>query len=91
MSVKASISLTESQNDFVRSLVAEGRFPSVSAAIQHGLEMLRDETQARQVHVDALKALLADRRAGKFISLEHGRRQSMDMIARKKAQHGLSD
>lgn len=91
MSVKASISLTESQNAFVRNLVAEGRFPSVSAAVQHGLEMLRDEAEARQLHIDALKALLAERRSGKFLSPEQGRHRTQAMLARKKAQHGLSD
>lgn len=91
MSVKASVSLTESQDAFVRNLVAEGRFSSVSAAIQHGLEMLRDETEAKRLHTEALKALLADRRAGKFVGLEEARRRTLDMIDRKKAEYGLSD
>lgn len=91
MSVKASISLTESQDAFVRSLVAEGRFSSVSAAIQHGVEMLRDETEARRSHTEALKMLLAERRAGKFVNLEEGRRRTLAMIDRKKAEYGLSD
>lgn len=90
MSVKASVSLTESQDAFVRNLVAEGRFSSVSAAIQHGLEMLRGETEARQSHTEALSVLLAERRAGKFVSLEEGRRQTLDMINKKKAEYGLS-
>ncbi|EXL01352.1 ribbon-helix-helix domain-containing protein [Aquamicrobium defluvii] len=91
MSVKASISLTESQDAFVRSLVAEGRFSSVSAAIQHGVEMLRDETEARRSHTEALKMLLAERRAGKFVNLEEGRRRTLAMIDRKKAEYGFSD
>ena len=37
MSVKASISLTETQEAFARELVAQGRYSSLSAVLQQGL------------------------------------------------------
>ena len=46
MSVKASISLTDSQEAFARTLVAEGRYASLSAVLQQGLELLRHQTEA---------------------------------------------
>jgi len=36
MSVKASVSITEQQDDFARHLVAEGQYSSVSAVVQRG-------------------------------------------------------
>ncbi|TRD15662.1 ribbon-helix-helix domain-containing protein [Palleronia caenipelagi] len=43
MSVKASVSLSEQQDSFARALVADGKYASVSAVVQRGLELLRAE------------------------------------------------
>jgi antitoxin ParD1/3/4 len=59
MTVKSSISLTDAQDAFVRRLVAEGRYSSVSAVLQQGLELLRRETD----ETDALRALLRQRQS----------------------------
>jgi antitoxin ParD1/3/4 len=91
MTVKASISLTDSQDAFARGLVAEGRYPSLSAVLQHGLEMLRTETEAKRAEIDALRLLIERRRAGPFVSLEEGRAQTQAMLARKRAELGLPD
>lgn len=85
MSVKASISLTEAQEAFARELVAEGRYPSLSAVLQQGLELLRLETEARQTETEALRTLLDERRRGGFIDLNEGRGRTRAMLARKKA------
>jgi len=53
--------------------------------VQEGLELLREKSQA----TDALRELLAKRQAGTFVSLDEGERRTQEMIARKKAQHGL--
>jgi antitoxin ParD1/3/4 len=53
--------------------------------VQQGLELLREQSQA----TDALRELLAKRQAGTFVSLDEGERRTQDMIARKKAEHGL--
>lgn len=89
MSVKASISLSESQDAFARELVAQGRFASVSAVMQQGLELLRAETEARDAETQALRSLLEERRAGEFSDLGSLRSGTETMLSRKKAQHGL--
>jgi antitoxin ParD1/3/4 len=89
MSVKASISLTEAQDAFARELVAEGRYPSLSAVLQQGLELLRQETEAREVETEALRTLLDERRKGRFVGLSEGRRRTRAMLARKKVANGL--
>lgn len=91
MTVKSSISLTDSQDAFARALVAEGRYPSLSAVLQHGLEMLRTETEAKRAEIDALRALLEERRRGPFVSLEEGQAETQRMLARKRAELGLPD
>lgn len=85
MSVKASISLTESQEAYARELVAQGRYSSLSAVLQQGLELLREQSQA----TDALRELLDRRRAGPFVSMEEGRQSTGNMIARKRSERGL--
>ena len=51
MSVKASISISAQQEAFARALVEEGRFASLSAVMQHGLELLRAETETREAEL----------------------------------------
>ena len=84
-SVKASISLTEAQEAYARRLVSEGRYPSLSAVLQHGLELLRAQSQT----ADALRELLARRQDGRFVSLETGAQTTREMIARKRTARGL--
>jgi antitoxin ParD1/3/4 len=83
MSVKASISLTEAQEAFARELVAEGYYPSLSAVLQQGLELLRQQTEAREVENEALRTLLEERRQGGFVGLREGRQRTRAMLARK--------
>ena len=55
------------------------------------MELLREENEMQRADVEALKALPDRRRKGKFISNAEGRRRTDRMLARKKAEHGLSD
>ena len=89
MSVKASISLTDSQDALARALVAEGRYASLSAVLQQGLELLRHQTEAAALETEALRALLAERQAGPMQDAAAGRSSTQDMLARTKTQHGL--
>lgn len=66
MTIKASVSISQAQDAFARSLVASGRFASVSAVVQHGLEMLRAQTEREQAELAALRAFFEERRAGPF-------------------------
>ena len=89
MTVKSSISLTDEQDAFARQLVEKGRFPSVSAALQQGLELLRQRFETDALELEALRTLLIERRGGKFVSGD----DMMDAISgaatRKRAKHGI--
>ena len=85
MTVKTSVSLTDSQEAFARELVERGRYPSLSAVLQHGLELLRSERELEEAELAALRALLKTRRAGEFISVSRGRERTQRMIRAKKA------
>ncbi len=89
MTVKTSISLPDQQEAFARRMVEEGRYSSVSAVVQHGLELLRHETEMKDAELAALKALLEERRKGPFLSKEEFQEQVETMLAAKKAQYGL--
>lgn len=85
MSVKSSISLTDQQDDFVRHLVAEGRYASASAVIQKGLDLLQQQTEAEMADTVALKAILAERAAGDFVGADAMRQQLDIMIAERQS------
>jgi antitoxin ParD1/3/4 len=68
MTVKSSISLRDDLHAFARTLVEAGRFPSVSAVVQQGLDLLRQQDADAQADRAALQLLLADRAAGAFVS-----------------------
>ena len=89
MSVKASVSVTASQAAFARRLVAEGRYPSLSAVVQRGLELLRAETEAREAELAALRALLAGRAGEETVTPGEGRAATEAMIATRRRAHGL--
>lgn len=89
MSVKASVSLSPQQEEFVRKLVEEGHYPSLSAVVDRGLELVREETEMKEEELAVLKALLDRRRQGEFLSEAESRKRIDAMIAAKKAQYGL--
>jgi len=70
MTAKTSISLTDEQDAYARALVAQGRYPSVSAVLQRGLEMLRRDDETHNAEIQALQTLIDQRRSGPFVPLE---------------------
>jgi antitoxin ParD1/3/4 len=84
VTVKSSISLTDEQDAFVRLLVAAGRYPSASAVLQQGVDLLRRQMEAEEADVAALRAILRERAEGPFISAEEMRTRTEAMIARKR-------
>jgi antitoxin ParD1/3/4 len=68
MTIKSSISLRDDQHAFARSLVEGGRFASLSAVVQQGLDLLRQQDADAQADRAALRALLAERASGEFLS-----------------------
>lgn len=84
MTVKTSISLTDAQEAYARSLVENGQYSSLSAVLQRGLDMLRAETEAREAELAALRGLLKKRAKGPFLSMEESRQRMDVMIERKR-------
>lgn len=89
MSVKASVSISEQQDAFVRGLVEQGRFPSASAVVQQGLELLREQTEMKDGERALLKALLEERLKGDFVTVDEGRSRIEALIAEKRRGRGL--
>lgn len=89
MTVKSSISLTDEQDAFARRLVEKGRFASVSAALQQGLELLRQRLERDELEQEALRTLLIERRQGKFVTGDAMKQEIAEAAARKRAEHGL--
>lgn len=84
MTVKTSISLTDEQEAFARSLVETGQYPSLSAVLQRGLDMLRRDTEKSNAEIEALRILIDQRRAGAFIDLDDGEAETRAMLERKR-------
>lgn len=70
MAIKSSVSLRADQHAFARALVASGPFPSVSAVVQQGLDLLKQQDADPQADRAALQALLLQRADGPVISAE---------------------
>ncbi len=69
MSVKPSISLTDQQDAFARSLVETGCYSSLSSVLQQGLELLRQKTEAEAAETEG--------RAGSFSGVSTDRRSRL--------------
>ena len=89
MTVKTSISITDQQEAFARALIDEGRYPSLSAVVQRGLDLLRSQTDAEEAVTDALRELVRQRRGGTFVSPADMKGRVDRMIERKRRGHGV--
>lgn len=85
MTVKTSVSLSDEQDRYARSLVDAGKFPSVSAVVQHGIELLREDRERRDAELEALRTLIDDRRRGPFIDLDAGEADIRATLAAKRS------
>ena len=91
MTVKSSISLADEQHAFAKTLVDAGRFPSMSAVMQQGVELLRQQMEAEALERAALAEVLQQRRAGKFVSASVMDERIAAMLARKRQAHAAQD
>lgn len=91
MTVKTSISLSDAHHSFALELIEAGRFPSFSAVMQQGVEMLRRQLEAEELDKRALAELLDRRRAGSFITPEQMDERIDQFVSRKRKAHGLQD
>lgn len=83
MTVKTSISLTDDQDAYTRALVAQGRYPSISAVLQRGLEMLRRDDETHHAKIRALQTLIDERRSGPFVPLEESAEEFLAAMERE--------
>ena len=90
MTVKSSVSLTEEQHAFAKALVEAGRYGSVSAVIQQGLDLLRRRFDVEDLERRALHEVMSRRRAGRFIEEEEMDDRLSRIIAGKRRDHGVS-
>ena len=90
VTVKSSISLTDEQHAFARALVEAGRYSSLSAVLQQGVDLLRQRTDAEALEIAALRELVSRREKGEFISPDEMNVRLERMIAEKRRAHGLS-
>jgi antitoxin ParD1/3/4 len=91
MNVKSSISLTDEQHSFAKELVEAGRYSSVSAMLQQGIELLRQRLQDDDLHRTTLKALLDQRSAGQFVSGAQMDKTIARMITEKRRAHAVQN
>lgn len=84
MSVKSSISLTDQQDAFARSLVDNGRYSSLSSVLQQGLELLRQKTEAEAAETEGLRTLIRRRLEGPKVAAANMEDHVEDMIERKR-------
>ncbi|MEM1298232.1 MAG: type II toxin-antitoxin system ParD family antitoxin [Pseudomonadota bacterium] len=74
------MSISEQQDAVARALVSAGRYASISAVVQLGLELLRQETEMKDAELAAQRALLEDREKGPFVPIAEGRKATEAMI-----------
>lgn len=89
MTFKTSISLTDEQEAYARSLVENGQFPSLSAVLQRGLDMLRRDNELHEAELTALRALIDRRSSGPFTDMDTLRADTLAMLERKRRERGL--
>jgi antitoxin ParD1/3/4 len=84
VTAKTSISLTDDQEVYARTLVESGQYPNLSAVLQRGLEMLRRDSEMHDAELQALRSLIDQRRAGVFVDLDEGDAETRTMLERKR-------
>ena len=89
MTVKSSISLTDEQHAFARALVDAGRFASLSAVLQQGVDLLRQRMDTEELETAALRELLSRRRKGGVVGAGEMDARLAGVIADKRRAHGL--
>ena len=83
VTIKSSISLTDEQHAFARALVEAGRYSSLSAVLQQGVDLLRQRIDAEELETEALRELLSRRRTSVFVDAEGMDARLARMVADK--------
>ena len=86
-----SISLTDEQHSFAKALVEAGRYSSVSAVLQQGIDLLRQRMLDEDLQRAALKALLDQRAAGAFVTGAQMDKSIARVISEKRRAHAVQN
>lgn len=86
MTVKSSISLTDSQYAYAQELVILGQFPSVSAVLQHALEQMRTAREIEEAETLALRQALTARLAGPTRTAKEAQDALRDVLSRERGR-----
>lgn len=89
MTVKSSISLTDDQFAFAKSMVETGQYSSLSAVLQNGIEMLRQRETDDILERKALRALIEQRVQDNGVSANAFDKKLSSMIEKKRQALGL--
>ena len=89
MTVKIPITLTDEQYAFARTLVESGRYSSLTAVLQQGVDLLRQRMEAEELETAALRELLSRRRMCAFVGADAMDTRLAGMVADKRRAHGL--
>ena len=87
--VKSSISLTNEQHAFAQALVEAGRYSSLSAVLQQGVDLLRQKVEAEEYETATLREILSRRRKGEFIAADAMDARLAGMVSDKRRVHGI--
>ena len=90
MTVKFSIFLNDEQHAFAKELVDTGRYPSVNAVVQQGIEHLRHRLEVEDLERSGLYEILSRRWSGEFVGPEEMDERVSRMLADKRRTHGVS-
>ena len=84
-----AVLLSSTLHAFARALVEAGRYSSVSAVLQQGVDLLRQRLNAEELETAALRELLSRRRKDERISAERMDTRLGGVIADKRRAPGL--
>lgn len=70
MTAKRTVSLTDQGYQFARRLVERGRYASLSAVLQQGLDLLAKEEESHNARLDAIRGDLERRASQPSITTE---------------------
>lgn len=90
MRVKSAVRLTGEQHALAEELVRSGRYASVTAVIQHGIDLLKHRMEVEALERDALRQVLSRRLSGKFVGADEMDARLNEMISCKRRVYGVS-
>lgn len=90
MPVTVTITLTDEQEAYARSLVSAGGFEDIDGVVGVGLEQMRQRHGTHPPDEDSLRRLLAERMKGPFIPVEEFTQEMETMLAEEMASRDVS-